>query len=105
MDTMTTTFDDKVAILARISKTVDDMPTLQKVAKQIELGLNLASLIKLGVVTELNDKISLVIDSAFRFVLTKYGLEDNGYKNAWDIDPNIPMPKLWIAEGLDDEDD
>lgn len=104
---MTTTFDNKVKILSRINRVIDKMPKLAPAHERASMGLELAMLIDYGIVTERNKKISLVIDSCFGFVISLYGLQDTGFEEAWQIDPNLPMPDVWLddEEDLDDEDD
>ena len=102
MGDMNTTFENKVKILSRLNKSIEKNTTLKPVANRISLGLNLATAIDYGIVTEHNDKISLAIDSGFGFVLTTYGLEDTGFEKAWEIDPNLTMPTIWIEEDSND---
>jgi hypothetical protein len=106
MGDMTTTFDNKVKILARINRTVDNMPQLGTLGNQLKISLGLATLLDYSIVTEKSEKIVGVIDNSFAVILSHYGLEDTGFDRAWQIDPNIPMPTPPMKdEDSDDEDD
>lgn len=100
-----TTFANKVSILSRMNRVVDKTPRLKPLAERDRLGLNLATLMDYGIVTDINDKVILTIDSCFGFLLSVYGLEDKGFEHAWEIEPNLSVPDTWIGDDLDDEDE
>lgn len=100
-----TTYENKVKILSRFNRVIDKMPILAPVADRDSLGLNLAMLIDYRIVTERNEKITLVIDSCFGFVISIYGIEDTGFEEAWQIDPNLPMPDAWLDDDDEEEEE
>lgn len=100
-----TTYENKVKILSRFNRVIDKMPILAPVAERDSLGLNLAMLIDYRIVTERNEKITLVIDSCFGFVISIYGIEDTGFEEAWQIDPNLPMPDAWLDDDEDEDEE
>ena len=99
-----TTFENKVEILARINRVADNMPQLGTLGNQLSLSLGLATLLSYSIVTEKTEKIVRMIDNSFAVILSHYGLEDTGFDEAWQIDPNIPLPVLPMGDD-DDEDD
>lgn len=81
------------------------MPQLGTLGNQLSLSLGLATLISYSIVTEKTEKIVRMIDNSFAVILSHYGLEDTGFDEAWQIDPNIPLPVLPMGDDDDDEDD
>ncbi len=104
MRDMKTTFENKVKILARINRVADNMPQLGTLGNQLSISLGLATLLSYSIVTEKTEKIVGIIDNSFAVILSHYGLEDTGFDEAWQIDPNIPLPVLPMGDD-DDEDD
>jgi hypothetical protein len=102
---MTTTFENQIKIMARLNRVVGKTPKLDSIAHQISLGLNLAMAIDYGIITERSEKITSLISEAFRYVVRTYGLEDTGFEHAWEIDPNLRMPDIWIAQDNEDDED
>jgi len=105
---MTTTFENKVSILSRVNRTLPDMPQLKPFAEKVTIGLSLATLLDYNIVTEQNDKIARTVEVAWLSLLAHYGIEDKGFSEAWEIDPDIPIPELFLAddeEDLDEQDD
>ena len=94
-----TSFDKKVSILSRINRVIDKISYGEK---HDNLSMTLATLIDYGVVTDMNDKVLILVGSEFDKVLSHYGLEDTGFEEAWQIDPNLPVPDSWLP---DDEED
>ena len=97
--TSTTSFDKKVSILSRINRVIDKISYGEK---HDNLSMTLATLIDYSVVTDMNDKVLILVGSEFDKVLSHYGLEDTGFEEAWQIDPNLPVPDSWLP---DDEED
>ena len=98
---MTTTFQNKVAILSRLYRVNDKIS--YKDTSVSPLSMPLAMLMDFGIVTDINDKVVVLIDSEFDKVLAHYGLQDTGFEYAWQIAPNLPMADIDLPDEDDDE--